>query len=291
MILRWARFVAGSYPPLPSVLFACAWAYGVTGLFAATDPRIEHWRPDAGTAVATVTLAVNLLLMRAVDDIRDLDYDRRFAPNRPLAGGSVRTGDLLVLYATGSVLVLVLNSGSPAALTILAAQLSYALLVLAVHHWFGRPSGDNLILSLLVSFPAQLLLHLYLYAGYLNTTGLTPDRSGVLAIVVVVLASVHLELAKKITRAPRPGERTYVDVFGLARTAGIALAAPVVSLALLLVAARPPTAWTLLVAVPLLLPAVAGWRFWKHAKPRWSPVSPLLYLLLTFIAYFAVGLG
>jgi hypothetical protein len=291
VILRWARFIAGSYPPVLSVLFACAWAYGVTGLFAATDPRIEQWRPDAGTAVAAVTLAVNLLLMRALDDIRDVDYDRRFAPDRPLARGTVRTGDLLVLYATGSVLVLALNAGNLTSLAILAGQLGYALLVLAVHHRFRWPAGDNLILSLLVSFPAQLLLHLYLYACYLDATGLVADRYGLLAIVAVVLASVHLELAKKITRVPRPGERTYVDVFGLAGTTGAALAAPVVSLVLVLVVARSPSAWTLLVAVPVLLPVVAGWRFWRASKPRWSPVLPLLYLLLTFTSYAAVGLA
>ncbi|GID91141.1 hypothetical protein ACFQFC_38355 [Amorphoplanes digitatis] len=292
MLRRWARFVAGSYPPLPSLLFAVAWAYGVTGLFAAVDPRTSHWRPDAGTAVAALTLAVDLLLMRALDDIRDLDYDRRFNPGRPLAAGAVRTGDLIILYAVGSALLLILNAGAPAAMAVLAAQLGYGVLVVAVHLRLRWPSGDDLLLSLLVSFPAQLLLHLYLYAGYLHGTGLAPDRNSLLAIGIVVLASVHLELAKKITRAPGPGERTYVDVFGLAGTTAVALIAPVVSTALLLPPAlRSGGAWALVAVVPLALPAVAGWRFFRTAAPRWSAAAPALYLLLTFTGYFLLGLA
>ncbi|MET8153724.1 hypothetical protein ACIBSW_09785 [Actinoplanes sp. NPDC049668] len=290
MTRRWARFVAGSYPPLPSLLFAVAWAYGVTGLFAAVDPRAAHWRPDAGTAVAALTLAVDLLLMRALDDIRDLDYDRRFNPGRPLAAGAVRTGDLFVLYAVGSALLLILNAGTPAAMAVLAAQLGYGVLVVAVHLRLRWPSGDDLLLSLLVSFPAQLLLHLYLYAGYLHGTGLAPDRDAWIAIGIVVLASVHLELAKKITREPRPGERTYVDVFGLKGTTAVALIAPAVSTALLLPALRPDGAWALVAVVPLALPALAGWRFFSTAAPRWSATSPALYLLLTFAGYFLLGL-
>ncbi|MEU7907076.1 hypothetical protein [Actinoplanes sp. NPDC049118] len=291
MTRRWARFVAGSYPPLPSLLFAVAWAYGVTGLFAAVDPRAAHWRPDAGTAVAALTLAVDLLLMRALDDIRDLDYDRRFNPGRPLAAGAVRTGDLLVLYAAGSALLLILNAGTPAAMAVLAAQLGYGVLVVAVHLRLRWPSGDDLLLSLLVSFPAQLLLHVYLYAGYLHGTGLAPDRDAWIAIGIVVLASVHLELAKKITRSPRPGERTYVDVFGLAGTTAVALIAPVVSaVLLLLLAQRASGAWALLAVVPLVLPALAGWRFFATSAPRWPAASPALYLLLTFAGYFLLGL-
>jgi hypothetical protein len=288
---RWARFVAGSYPPLPSVLFAVAWAYGVTGLFAAVDPRATHWRPDAGTAVAALTLAVDLLLMRALDDIRDLGYDRRFNPGRPLAAGAVRTRDLLILYAAGSAMLLVLNAGTPAALAVLAAQLGYGALVVAAHLRLRWPAGDDLVLSLLVSFPAQLLLHLYLYAGFLHGTGLAASRDVWVAIVIVVLASVHLELAKKITRAPLPGERTYVDVFGLAGTTAAALIAPAVSAALLLVSVQRSTgAWALPAVLPLAPIVLSGWRFRRTAATRWPTAAPALYLLLTFTGYFLLGL-
>ncbi|WNI16363.1 hypothetical protein [Actinacidiphila sp. ITFR-21] len=291
MIVRWARFVAGSYPPVISVLFAFAWAYGVTGLFAAVQPGSPPWRPGAGTAVSAVTLTVTLLLMRAVDDIRDLEYDRGFNPKRPLARGAVRVRDLLVLYAAGSVLVLAINSRSPAALAVLAGQLAYCLVVLAVDHWLRWPPGDNLPLSLLVSSPAQLLLHVYLYARYLDGSGRAPDHRAVLAIVITVLATAHLEFAKKVTRQPRPGERSYVDALGFPATVGIALTAPVVSVVLLLAGARATSALVPLAVLPLALPALAGWRFWRTPATRWPPAAPAFYVLLTFACYFVLGLS
>ncbi len=291
MIRRWLRYVAGSYPPLTSVLFAWAWAYGVTGLFAVVQPHSPPWRPGLGTLDAAVTLTVTLLMMRVMDDIRDLEYDRRHNPNRPLASGAVSVRDLLVLCAVGYVLVLALNAGNPIALVMIAGQLAYCALVLSVDHWLRWPSGDKLLLSLAVSYPAPLLLHLYLYARYLNTTSLDPGWHGVLAVVIIVLASVHLELAKKITRRRRPGERSYVDVFGLSGTTGIAMVAPVLSTVLLVIGARMTPVLVPLAVLPLALPALAGWQFWRKRAPRWSPVAPGLYLLLTFTSYFVISLG
>lgn len=58
----------------------------------------------------------------------------------------------------------------------LLAQLAYAAGAIAVHRRWGRPSGDRLFASLLVSLPAPVLLHLYLYAGYLDASGRPPAR-------------------------------------------------------------------------------------------------------------------
>lgn len=291
MISRWARFVAGSYPPVISVLFALAWTYGVTGLFAAVQPARPPWRPGAGTAVAAVTLVITLLLMRVVDDIRDAGYDRRFNPKRPLASGQVHTRDLLVLFVVGTAVVLLLNLGSPAALAVLAGQLGYCLLVLAADRWLRWPSGDKLLLSLLISFPAQLLLHVYLYVRYLHDTSLGGGSAGALAIAITVLATVHLEFGKKITRRLKPGERSYVAVLGLGGTIAVALTAPVLSVLLLLAGARPTWLLVPLAVLPLALPALAGWRFWRTPAPRWHPLAPALYVLLTFAGYFVLSLS
>jgi hypothetical protein len=240
--------------------------------------------------VAAATLAVNLLLMRALDDIRDLDYDRRLHPGRPLAAGVVRRSDLCVLYAASALLLPVLNAGNPVAALILAGQLGYGALVIAVHHWLRWPSANNLVLSLLVSFPVQLLLHLYLYVSFLHGTGLTPGRPGAVAIAVVVLASVHPELAKKITRTARPGERTYVATFGLRGTVALALAAPIASIVLLLGAARPLGHWWVAALSPVSLAMVAGWRFWRARQSRWSAQAANWYLLVSFVSYLLLGL-
>ncbi|WP_394848776.1 UbiA family prenyltransferase [Pendulispora brunnea] len=297
MIARIGRYVAGSYPPIMSVLFAMAWTYGVSGLFAVVDHQgPSHWRPNMGTALSAITLMLDLLLMRVIDDIRDLEYDRVHDPKRPLVRGVVRISDLAVLYAVLSAIIVVLN-WKHAGLGIIAGQLVYALIVLFVYQRFRWPNGDNLLLTLLVSCPAQLLVHGYLYAGYLQAAGHSADAYGFLAIAIVFIATIHLEAAKKIVRIPRPGERTYVNIFGLDGTVRIAMLCPFVSVALLLVGAASPwsVARLLLVLAPLALPLVA-FREFRRPNERWPAKYAALYVLSAFGAFactgaFAGGLG
>lgn len=293
-VVRLGVFVRGSYPPLPSLLFAALWAYGVTGLFAALDPGASRWRPGAGTAVAAVTLFVDLLLMRALDDIRDLEYDRRFHPGRPLAAGAVRAGDLAVLYGAGALALGLLNAAWPWRAGILLAQLAYAAGAIGAHRRWRRPPADDLFASLLVSLPAPVLLHLYLYAGYLDASGRGADASGAVAVAVVVLAAGHPELAGKITWAPRAGERTYTAALGVTGASALALAVPVLSAALLMAWSRAPAGWTLIALAPLAAPAAAAWRFRRgHGgrDRRWPRTEPVLYLLLSFASYLVLGLA
>ncbi|KOV27248.1 hypothetical protein ADK60_19900 [Streptomyces sp. XY431] len=84
----------------------------------------------------------------------------------------------------------------------------------------------------------------------------------------------------------RPGEGV-----GLSGTIGIALVAPVLSAALLITGARTTPALVPLAVLPLVLPALAGWQFWRRSTPRWSPVAPGLYLLLTYTGYFVLSLS
>jgi hypothetical protein len=270
-------------------VFAVLWAYGGTGLFAAVDPSGAGWRPGGGTVVAAATVFVDLLLMRALDDIRDLDYDRRFNAGRPLAAGAVRVRDLGVLYGVGVVVLLLLNAAWPWRAGVLLVQLGYAAAAIGVHRRRGRPSADRLFAGLLVSLPAPVLLHLYLYAGYLDSAGHGPDGYGLVAVIVAVLAAGHVELAGKTTRAPQAGERTYVTALGLAGTLALALTVPVLSAGLLAAFARPGW-WTAAAAAPLAVPALAAWRF-ARGRRRWPRAATAAYPLLAFAGFLALGLA
>ena len=296
MIARLGRYVRGSYPPAFYLPYALAWSLGMTALFAVADPRIPHWHLGGGAALAALTFAVDLLLMRAVDDVRDLDYDRTHNPARPLPSGAVRVSDLVVLIAVGTVLVLALNAGRGLAAVVLAAQLGYAFLLVIVDRVWHWPSGDDLVLSAWVNLPVQLLLNLYLYAGVLHEARLRPSWHAVLPLLVAVTAFLHLEYGRKVTRRPRPGERTYVALYGPTGTAVIAVVSATVSAALALVLVRPWAAgnpgagWAWLVLAPLVFLAFGGYRFWRVRTTTWPLLAAGLFLLTSFLAYLVVGL-
>lgn len=288
MITRLTRFVAGSYPPV-ALADAVAWTFGETALFAALDPRVTHWLPSgSSTTIAAVTLAIDMLMMRALDDIRDLDYDKRWNPRRPLASGAVRIRDLLIMCGIGGLALVALNTGDTPAQIILIIQFGYVAAAMAADHRWHWPPGYNLLASLAVSFPAPLLLQIYLYARYLGTSHLSPDRTGALAILIVSLMRLHAEFARKIVRQPAADERTYVHNFGFAGTITAALTVAVLSVALLLRLAPQPEA--LLGLLPLWWVFQPALRLRHTGSRRWSRSAPVLFVFAAFGVYLVLGL-
>jgi len=173
--------------------------------------------------------------------------------------------------------------------------LGYAVLLLVVDQRWHWPSGDRLGLSALVSYPVQLTLNLYLYAGVLDQTGLAPSWHAVLPVLVASTAFLHLEYGRKVNRDLRPGERSYVTLHGLTPTAVIGVVSAVVSVALALLLTRPwaqdPQAapWGWLVLIPLAFPAFGAYRFWGARTVRWPALAAALFLLTSFVAYLVVG--
>jgi hypothetical protein len=279
--------VDGSYPLRVYLPLAVAWTVGASAATALTDGRITGWAPDPGVLASVATMAVVLLAMRALDDLRDLDYDREHNPGRPLAAGAVAVGDLTVLIVACTATALLLNAWRWPVLCVLAALFGYAFLVLFADRRFGWPSGDAMLVGLVVNVPVQLLTNTFLYAGLLHSAGLRPSWSGAVGIVVATVAFLHVEFARKTTRAPRRGERTYVTKLGTTGTASLAVACAVVSPALLVAAARPWHWPVLLALLPLACPALAAARFHKGRLPRW-PYGLAATFVMTSYAGFAV---
>ncbi|MFJ4091405.1 hypothetical protein ACIPYS_07455 [Kitasatospora sp. NPDC089913] len=301
LAVRLGAFLRGSFPLPLSVVFAGVWAVGATGLFAAADARVGHWRPGWGTVGAALTVLVDLLLMRAADDLRDLPYDRRHNPSRPLARGAVLPRDLYLLFGAGAAFLLLLNAANRAALLLIAAQLVYTALLVGAELRLGWPRGDAVVSGVLLSSPVQVLLNLYLYAVFLHDTGLDGDtvaRAGrhVLPLLaVIMLAATHHELVRKVVRVPGAHERTYVRVFGLRGTVAFALGSAVASAAVSLAVLRPwaggPAGWGWLALLPVALAALAARRFGRTGAARWPVGAVVGYLPAVFVCHLLIGLG
>ncbi|WP_030395484.1 hypothetical protein [Kitasatospora purpeofusca] len=301
LAVRLGAFLRGSFPLPLSLVFAGVWAVGATGLFAAADARVVDWRPGWGTVGAALTVLVDLLLMRAADDLRDLPYDRRHNPSRPLARGAVLPRDLYLLFGAGAAFLLLLNAGNRAALLLIAAQLGYTVLLVGAELRFGWPRGDAVVTGVLLSSPVQVLLNLYLYAVFLHDTGLDGDtvaRAGrhVLPLLaVIMLAATHHELVRKVVREPGAHERTYVRVFGLRTTVALALGSAVASAAVSLAVLRPwtggPAGWGWLALLPVAVAALAARRFDRTGAARWPVGAVVGYLPAVFVCHLLIGLG
>jgi len=293
VITRIGRYVVGSFPPAFYLPYALAWSLGMTAAFVLGEPGLRSWRPGIGTVLTALTFGVLLLLARAVDDLRDREYDREHNPGRPLASGAVRVRDLVVLIAACVVVALALNAGQGGVAVMVLVVLGYPLLLLLVDRWLHWPSGDNLLLSGVVSFPVQVLFNLYLYAAVMHAAGLPGSWHVVLPLLVGITAFVHIEYARKLTRTPKPGERSYVTALGATRTGVLAVLAGVVATALALLLTRPwstTAPWGWLVLLPLAFLGYGAYRFWVVRATRWPLLAAAAFLLTGFVTYLIVGL-
>lgn len=295
MIRRLGRFGLAAYPPVIYLPFTALWALGLTGLIAAAGTRAHSWSPSAGMIITTLTLFGDVFLLRALDDMRDFSYDRAHSPSRPLPSGMVKVPDLVIAVVVGCVALLLLNGGQGVALMVLAVQLSYAIGLVAANS-LGWPATEKMVPQLLLNLPIQALLCLYVYAAFLRGAHQAVSLGGLLAMAAVLLANIHLEFARKLTRSPLPGERTYVRDLGFAGAAAVAIAVAVATAGLAVAITRPWAAdspahgsgW--LAVTSLVAPAAAGWRFWRRGLTRWPPAGAIAFPLSAGVAFFLIGL-
>ncbi|MGP4012681.1 hypothetical protein [Streptomyces sp. 4N124] len=294
MIVRLGRFFCGSIVLPIWLLTTTLWTLGMSGLFAALDAGTTQWRPDHRTLVAAVTVAVSTVVYRALDDIRDLGYDREYHPDRPLAAGLVRRADLLALAGCGFAVLLLLNAAVGFGLPVLLAQLVYVVVFFTADQRYGWPDGDRVLVNLLIGWPVPVMLNVYLYAGFLSQTQGSSWRTGVIAVAAATLASLTLEFTRKITRSPRPGAHTYVGVFGVNGNAAVGLGCAAGATALVLAVTRPwsggAAAWGWLVLLPAGILALAAVRFWTTRAPRWPAAASQAFLLGSYLVYLVIGL-
>ncbi|MEU2436633.1 hypothetical protein ABZ595_10565 [Streptomyces rubradiris] len=287
-LIRYAR----NYPLWFYAVLGLGWAYGLTSLFRVGQG--DDAGPSASGLVVTAgTVGLTHFLFRAVDDVRDLDYDRVQNPRRPLVTGAVRVLDLMLLFFCGMVVLLLVNAPRGTPVWGYAALCGWTCLVLAVEKWAQWPRPEQLLLQLFVNLPLQLLFGFYVFLGSGSAHGRTLGGLDLVAIAGFVLCVWHLEFARRLTREPAAHTRTYVRQLGVNGTAAVTLATAVGSCVAELAVAQPwlggDRAWGWLLPAVLPFPAVAAVRFFKGA-PRWPMSLAVLYVLTSFVAFGALGL-
>ena len=288
--VRISNFVLNRYPPVLSGVYALAFGAGGIGLFAALagDRISADAIPMLG--IVAVTLFADLLIMRVLDDIRDQDYDRVADPQRPVASGAVLLRDLSTLTAACVIIIVVANLFFPAGLVVVVGQLFYAAAVVALGERFPATCGDNLVLNVLVCFPVQLLLYVYLFVAFITTRDGAPTAVvGGLGILILTLCASQVEFGKKLARRPAAGERSYTNSLGYQATLLLTIGTGPLAVALFVIGAHVSTLSKALVALPAIGVAVFAIRHLSRKDNRWPAAVSTVGLLGMLIAFAVVG--
>jgi hypothetical protein len=285
-----SHFVVNRYPPVLASVYALAFGVGGIGLFAALAGERIPASAIPMLGIVAVTLFADLLIMRVLDDVRDSGYDRIANPQRPVASGAVALRDLSTLCALCVTVIVVANLSFPSGLVVLVVQLLYTGALMAVGQRFPATRGDNLVLNLLVGFPVQLLLYVYLLAAFakIRADAPTPVVGG-LGILILTLCAGQVEFGKKLVRRPATGERSYVNSIGYHATSMLTLGTGPLAVALFAIAAPVSPLSGAFVALPAMVVAGFGIKYLSHKDNRWPAAVSTLGLLGTLIALAVVG--
>lgn len=285
-----STFIRLRYPPVLSGVYALAFGTGGIGLFAALAGTRITARAIPLLGIVTVTLLADLLVMRVIDDIRDSDYDRVADPQRPVASGAIQRRALSTLTGACVAVIVVANLFFPTGLIVIAGQLLYGAVVLAVGQRFPALRGDNLVLNLLIGLPVQLLLYVYLFVAFLQLEHEVPDASvcGV-GILILTLCAGQLEFGKKLARRPAVGERSYTNSLGYLTTWLLTTGSGVLAVALYAVAAQVSPLAKAFVALPAIGVAAFGIAYLRQKGNRWPAAASALGLVGTLVAFAVVG--
>jgi hypothetical protein len=288
--VRISHFVLNRYPPVLSSVYVLAFGVGGIGLFAALAGERISASAVPMLGIVAATLFADLLIMRVLDDIRDRDYDRVAHPRRPVASGAVALGDLFILTVLCVTVIVVANLSFHTGLFVLAGQLLYAAALMAVGQRFPAIRGDSLVLNLLVSFPVQLLLYVYLFAAFTKIQTRAPTAVvGGLGILILAICASQVEFGKKLVRRPAADERSYVNSLGYQMTSLLTIGTGPLAVALFAIAAPVSPLAKAVVALPAI--AVVGFaiRYLSRKDNRGPAAVSTLGLLGTLIAFAIVG--
>ena len=209
------------------------------GSFARVLARVHGWPAAptvAGMLVGSWSVLATMLVLRLMDELKDLDVDRRLFPSRPVPSGRVRESDIRITLAIVSGLFVAAHAGAGFALWTAFSVLGYALLMF---RWFFVPQlmRPRLLLTLATHNPVIPVLLLHLVAVAAEARGRGPrdlDPGALLPLIPLYWAPVFAwEIARKI-RAPRDEDAyvTYSRLLGPAGAVLLASAAQTVALGL-----------------------------------------------------------
>jgi hypothetical protein len=288
--VRISHFIVDRYPPVLSSVYALAFCAGGIGLFAALAGEHISARAIPMLGIVAATLFADLLIMRVLDDIRDRDYDRVAAPQRAFASGAVSLRDLSSVIAVCVTVIVVANLSFHTGMVVVAGQLLYVAALMAVGQRFRATRGDNLVLNVLLGFPVQMLLYVYLLVAFAEIRPGAPIAvAGGLGILILTLCAGQVEFGKKLVRRPASGERSYSNSLGYVVTLLLTIGTGPLAVALFAIAAHVSPLSKVLVALPAI--GVAGFAigYLRRKDNRWPAAVSTLGLLGTLIAFAVVG--
>ena len=204
------------------IFFMSAWN-GIALLCSAANEEIIL--PKAIFVSGAITIVLMLLLLRIMDELKDLEADRKHFPARPVPRGDVYPSDLrfLGLFIIG--ILLSLNLFFTRSVPLFLIVFGYACLMYK-YFFLKALISQNILLALATHNPISYFLFLYVASLYRNNAHVHIRFDQLILLGLVFLFfSMSWEIARKIRH---PEDETTYQTYSMVIGTKAALLIPVV---------------------------------------------------------------
>ena len=289
---RLSSFAEIIYEPKQHLLFAALWFLSIQGLFVLHSPS-PAWIWGLPTLISALTFFGVLFVLRAIDEVKDLAYDRQYNPDRPLVSGAVNMGDIRSYVIFGTVLVTAANLLVAWQLALFVVlNVGYGLLLM----WFEKviPLMDrSMFFNLLLTYPVSIALSVYTLLQIQFTQGVEYRPYLLLIICCYILAFLHFEIIRKSMwqNLSEPGEKLYSSELGTEAALTLGSLCGVLAICGMLLLNQPwqlsgldaATGWLPLSG--LILVTLSLKRFLSNRETRFNPRKFAVLFIVTFYLF------
>lgn len=195
------------------IFFMSAWC----GISLLNHSGKEKLLPSAGIFVSgALTITLMLLLLRIMDELKDLETDLLYFPHRPVPRGAVYASDLKILGLFIAGALVFLNLFFSHATVIFLSVFCYACLMYK-YFFLKNIISKNILFALLTHNPISYLL--FLYVAFIYRNNMAPQiHFGQIYLLGAVFfcSSMSWEIARKIRhRENETAYQTYSRAMGI----------------------------------------------------------------------------
>jgi 4-hydroxybenzoate polyprenyltransferase len=194
---RLTQFADIVYEPKQHLFFALIWYLSLSGLFVSISHSSSPWKWGLPSLITGLTFFIILFVLRAIDEVKDFEYDQRHNPDRPLVCGAVSRKDIALYVILGALLVVVLNLViSPYLALFVVINIGYGLLLIKLEQWLPL-MGRSRFFNLLITYPVSIALSFYALLQMAVCQGIAIESSHFMLIGCYVMAFLHFEIVRK----------------------------------------------------------------------------------------------
>lgn len=249
----------------------------------------SHWlvrvgAPDGQTWLAAAGLVGLLVLLRLMDEVKDVDKDRVAHPERPIPRGLVSEDEVrtAIRVVTGALIVLASFIRPLEVVLTLPAAVGYAHLMYReffVPRWLGRHAIAYLVSHQLI------VVFMYVYAVGAAAPDAMFDMRLLWWAAGGVGASLIVEVGRKLDPDAHPALRTYLQLYG---AGGVSL---MLLTGLFVIAAASIALGYMALVLPFVAMSLLTITLWYRNPPKHPllagalGLASLVYTLSPTIAY------